>query len=46
MASFNLIHGGRTEAPVVKSNKLTVWVRLADGNVVKWHRRKHNVKGG
>lgn len=43
MVSFMLTRG-RTTAPLVKENKLTVWVRLADGNVIKRHRVKHNVK--
>jgi len=28
-------------ATIVKQNKLTVWVRLPDGNVIKRHKRKH-----
>ena len=30
-------------ATVVKENSKTVWVRLADGNIIKRHRTKHGV---
>lgn len=29
------------DAEVVKVNKKTVWVRLADGHVIKRHKEKH-----
>jgi hypothetical protein len=30
-------------ALVVKENRLTIWVRLPDGNVIKRHKKKHLV---
>jgi hypothetical protein len=33
-----------TEGELVKENPKTVWIKLADGNIIKRHRIKHDVK--
>jgi hypothetical protein len=35
------VHGQPTVATVVQENLKSVWVRLADGHVIKRHRTKH-----
>ena len=35
---------GRLTGDLVKSNALTVWMRLPNGRIVKRHRRKHRVE--
>lgn len=33
-----------TEGELVKENSKTVWVKLTDGNIIKRHRIKHDVR--
>lgn len=33
-----------TEGELVKENSKTVWVKLADKNIIKRHRIKHDVR--
>lgn len=39
-----LLSGQRCRVEVVRENKLTVWVRLPKGEVVKRHWRRHAVE--
>lgn len=36
-----MVGTGIVTAEVVRENDLTMWVRLADGEVIKRHKRKH-----
>ncbi len=41
-ASF-MLSEERKKGKVIKRNKLTVWVKLKTGEVIKRHRKKHSV---
>jgi len=42
MVEFDL-KNERSTGALVKENRLTVWVRLKDSEVIKRHKMKHNV---
>ena len=38
------LKSGITRASIVRENCLTMWVMLRDGNVIKRHKRKHQIR--
>lgn len=38
------VGGERVTAQLIRSNSKTVWVQLADGNVILRHKVNHNVQ--